>query len=424
MDVAQRIPKFDSHLFKITNVMFLIFLAYASWYGADTLGSRIELKELPIKGITTHGLINLVAILIMSAGLLILLIPSYLTRSPSKSEYFVSSWFALNLLNWPDSFHKDYLIGLENSLFLTLLALAAIRREEFTKKLKYFFRYSPWLETLAYAAALSLPFLIDLGGDGYSIWKKQGVVFRFAGWLSLATYIGFLGLSVLMTGAITLYYRQKQKLYYYLGLFMMVLGYLGIQLSVHRISLWGATCFLLVAALVSKRNHDYKHFKIFLLAGYLCFLSQFVGSMGQKNMFFTSDPSEQEVTMDNFDNFIQTNGRTNLLKHIVTEIEHNPLLGLGTGGTAHYVKGLSSIGVQGGQPHSDFLRIYGDHGVLGLLIFSIVSLILFFQLWGSLACGVLLAIGVSMATDNLMVFPIWGYGPMFLATLLAVKQDE
>lgn len=112
---------------------------------------------------------------------------------------------------------------------------------------------------------------------------------------------------------------------------------------------------------------------------------------------------------------LNVEGRADLWSIVWRSTKDAPLFGQGAGSAESKI--AEALG-QAGHPHNDFLRIFHDFGLLGLSLFAITLVLLFWRSWRRLAATTdrqgralhlaalleLVAFCAAMATDNAVVY--------------------
>ena len=122
------------------------------------------------------------------------------------------------------------------------------------------------------------------------------------------------------------------------------------------------------------------------------------------------------------DGLMKTNGRIASWIQFFDHTEGHRISGLGTGGISRYI--LQSGHVFGGEPHNDYLRIFADQGTLGFILFLSIGAGLVFKMRHKYILGIILAFGVCLITDNILVYPTCGYGPLLLLGLAGMDKES
>jgi O-antigen ligase/polysaccharide polymerase Wzy-like membrane protein len=135
---------------------------------------------------------------------------------------------------------------------------------------------------------------------------------------------------------------------------------------------------------------------------------------------------------------INTSGRINLWGATIASARESPLLGKGLGSSQHLIEGL----YQGlGHPHNDYLRVWHDLGVVGLLLLmtTLASwLWILFRAWYKAekrrqaaahleltALLLLLALMLVMVPDNALIYSfIMGPAGILVGSGLGVRGDR
>lgn len=98
-------------------------------------------------------------------------------------------------------------------------------------------------------------------------------------------------------------------------------------------------------------------------------LALFYSPRVQKKMFYSGQGTLSDIQGENF----RTTGRYYMWEKMEAEIKDEPLTGHGIGMGETFVYGLTRGGA--GYPHNDWILIRYDHGMLGVVVFSICLLL-------------------------------------------------
>jgi len=155
----------------------------------------------------------------------------------------------------------------------------------------------------------------------------------------------------------------------------------------------------------------------------------------QDKFFFSGSGSVLDLSLDNPD-FV-TSGRTLLWDELKDRADNNPVFGHGTGFSESVSYALSDIA----YPHNDWLLIYGDYGIVGLIVYITSNLLMLFACLKSArksniqttkfyliaSASTFIPFFLVMFTDNIMVYSSFFGNLQFLIIGLgfaAMKFDK
>lgn len=110
-----------------------------------------------------------------------------------------------------------------------------------------------------------------------------------------------------------------------------------------------------------------------------------------------------------------TSGRVTMTFLLLSKFFEQPWIGLGTGGAGRYLRDTKFPAL---EAHNEYLRFALDHGIMGLIVLLAIIVCLTRQLYGQKILIVLFCLGVLMLTDNILLYPGFGYGPLFIVMFL------
>lgn len=404
-------------------VSFFLFLAYVPWYGAEKFGERTLVQGLEGIGVTYPGLYNILFTSLLSVVILRELLPIWSRRRPVFYELSFVAMILLTVLN-VQVFDADYFISIENTFFLSVIFVAILNRDTLRSKLSGLEQWGVVCLSGSYFLALTIPLLFPIA----PYFRFYGDVRRYVGWLGLPTFIGFLGMACSVWGAY-LFKDAITKTFRLIGIGAIVIGYWGIYLAVHRISMAGLGIFFVTMAVQAWRFKDTANIKPMLGFATIALILFCSGNMALKSQFkfsnFFSMGSFESMTT-NPSNFIedslQTNGRMLVNKSMWEYSRGHRLLGLGTGAASRHLRQIGHV--FGGQPHNDYLRMFIDHGIVGLLLFLTCGFSALYSLRNSYYFALVFAFSACLLTDNLLVYPLCGSGPLLLSCLAPEKKPK
>jgi hypothetical protein len=110
-----------------------------------------------------------------------------------------------------------------------------------------------------------------------------------------------------------------------------------------------------------------------------------------------------------------SNGRIGVLFFLIPALENHWFFGLGTGGAGRELREWNYLTL---EAHNEYLRFFIDHGFIGLflliMVFGVLAKRFFNHPYMLVFCGA----AILMITDNYLIYPCFGYGPMFLGMCL------
>lgn len=422
-------------LFNTNGILFFI-LAYAPWHDALFLGQRPKLSTFGISflsGLTTSGLFNIICLCLVSILFLWRWLPSVIYKTKiSLLEILVLAWPVYSVARI-EFFSSAALVFVGNSIVLSFLFLIFLRKKYFMKEINFLRTWGLLILTVSYFFALSLPFLFPV--EGYSVFAKLGPIYRYRGWLGEGQPIGFLGLVICVWSSVQIVLNKKIS---YLTLFALVLGMTGIYSNVLRIALLSVVVFYLAVfiSLVFYFDGESKKLKSLFFTLICCsFLMFFSGNFLKKSIdggyidpdTHDSGPSSLtkvygnnqhlekivlEKDLRRIDAFIVTNHRAVNFEILWRNSKHKRLFGIGTGGSKSVLeKEKSAITVLG----SDYMRIFIELGVVGLIFFFAINIVIVTNQKDPLLLSLMIAYWVVLSTDVFLILPAFGYVPLFFA---------
>ncbi len=259
-----------------------------------------------------------------------------------------------------------------------------------------------------------------------------GSVFPGVFWYGTARAINYISICMFSL-ALYFYTDEKRK-----NLFFTILFMLPCFLWVFRTSIMGTLVGLMAFFFIKYRSRALPIIAGILVAGVMAVF--FIPSLHEKMFVDSSTSIEQfqsgEVSMDD----IQTNARTAMWKHLQNKFfKGHELAGSGTGSVQNY---MYNNHVFGGLkvPHSDFVQMRCDNGMIGLVIYVIIALLVFYDCFktyhstnnlGIKICSIvagasMMGVFVTLYSDNVVNYsmatlsmPFGFYGMM-----LGLKQKE
>jgi hypothetical protein len=233
------------------------------------------------------------------------------------------------------------------------------------------------------------------------------------------------------------------------GWLLIFLGYIGVFLNVHRISLVALFSVSFWMILQSIRDKNRVRLKAALAVCLLLIGTGLSGNFYKKTTISKSymqkdlwkqdivvHPDDMQDTLDHgiwkkpdgtfkifrskYDGLVSSNGRVALFNYLMLKSEGSRIFGKGTGFAPRELEEFKKMdeNMMLSEPQSDYLRFFVDHGCVGLiLLLAMFASVLFssIELHGRLA---VLGLMVAMLTENMFVFPSTGYGPLLVSGLL------
>ena len=297
--------------------------------------------------------------------------------------------------------------------------------------------------TASYGIAIFLPMIMHPNGS--NLYHLYGYIRRYQGFDSSPFVLDIAATGLLSWGVITLLAYPASYRASIQGATAILISTAGFYLTVTRIGLLFSIVTLFVAAVQAIRIHSKRPVLICAVLAIPVILVNFTTSMMIKaapsditerlyRMQQWPESANQETTLSReqmivrqiiielrkkgFLNTIKNmnnDGRHSLTSILLRKSSSHGCWGGGTGASVRY---LRSIHFSILEPHNDYLRIYFDFGWPGLLYFLVLGGALAFRLRNSSCLVLVVGLAVLMLTDNMLVYPSFGYGPMLLAGLL------
>lgn len=110
-----------------------------------------------------------------------------------------------------------------------------------------------------------------------------------------------------------------------------------------------------------------------------------------------------------------SNGRVGIMLFLLENMEGHWLVGVGTGGAGRILRAENYLTL---EAHNEYLRFFVDHGLLGLLYLLIMGAMVMLRTFKEPTLAVLCGVAILMMTDNYLIYPSFGYGPLFLGLSL------
>lgn len=243
---------------------------------------------------------------------------------------------------------------------------------------------------LKYSYPLIFCLFASAAVDNFTTAIKASLAARFVAILSIIIY--FMGLEIFIPGVIwygtarainyismmslsiaLCFYSDEKKKNFWLSIFFLLPCFLW----VYRTSIMGSGIAIMAFALIKWRVKSLPVIIGVLIAGLLAVF--FIPSLKQK-MFFEDS---QNVTIEQFQEgqISRKNIRTNARDVMWEDLENkfykpHPLIGSGTGTIQNY---MYNHYVFGGLrvPHSDFIQMKCDNGLIGLILYCAISIFIF-----------------------------------------------
>lgn len=402
------------------NFVLLLLLAYAPWHDAWSLGRRptVTVPYLSQFAVTTSGLMNSVYIFALGAILLLFLKSEFQARRPKWAEGLILVFPLIVFLNIR-VMDKFSIIALENSALLALFLLALVRREHLQSRLTFFKQYSFSVFFTSVTLAALLPLLIPV--SGWSVVRYFPPIYRYVGWVGEGGALALSALVLSVFGAIRGTEKQLDLRTRALS-YCAVVGGLGIIYSnVLRIAMLAFSGFALFACIQVRR--DWKRalvfFALFCSSFWIIFHGTFAVKSGGFDRFswwlytMVFDPSQLHG-LENWDSIVVTNGRGSVLKLLFPRVLDYPIFGHGAGSATRH---LQEIRFYITTPLNDYLRIIYELGAVGMIGFLGMIGFGFKKCRKTFVPAVLVAFLTVMISDNMLVYPVFGYGPLMLLAL-------
>jgi len=337
------------------------------------------------------------------------------------------------------------MISIENSVLLCFLLLMFYRANAVKDELALFSRYYFPVFLLSYAAAFFFPMLLA-HKDAFQEAYYQS---RYVGWVGEGTALSLCGWIIIAVGS-QMFMASDSKLKW-LGLLASALGLGSIVLNVNRTALLSVMVYFVVLSVFLWKVSRVK-FAFSVVSVFICVLVFTTGKYAAKNWgsvpadagyvkssasevlddvifakkFTSNQPSPltgNPVLVD-FDRYIiSTNNRLKIIGLFLEKTKDNYLLGLGSGSASRILRECSVTSPSGPlspnqtiQTQNEYLRIFAEHGIVGLIMFLAVVGVFVRRFYKNIFIFPLLAsAGVASAFENIFLYPAFGYGPLIMA---------
>lgn len=401
--------------FPFTEWLLLAFLLYAPVHGALQLFGRrrdVDFGEaFAYLTITNLGLINFLAICIFVPALLLHL---YLSPRPIAHRRLLlagAALFSLVALH-PQQIHKYYIIAVQNTALVVLLLITQASSHRYPEKFRHLAKLGYPAYLLSYVIAMLWP-LANAPTGGFL--DNTFTVVRYTGWFEYPALVGFF--SVIAGAWSAQLFCQNGKAGWPLrALYLAALcfSFYFIYISTHRTSLLGMLMLGLFGLPFAVRQRKWPAAIVYSLICIAAVGMNFFGVVGKKNAWLPN-MGENESRLDsmlkakNLEGLMRTSGRQYLYTYLLKESQSHILLGQGSGAASKTVWD-SNIGFASGfgsEPHQEPLRVYFDHGLIGLALAILFCVFLLFEINLPVTLPFLAAwLGLGL-TDNPLIHPVW-----------------
>ena len=251
-------------------------------------------------------------------------------------------------------------------------------------------------------------------------------------WYGTARAINFISMCTFSL-ALFYYTDEKKKNLFYAILFM-----LPCFIWVFRTSIMGSLVAIMAFYFIKYRMRSLPIIVGILIAGVMAIF--FIPSLHQKMFKNSSTNIDQfksgNVSMDD----INTNARTAMWEHLEKKFyQDHEITGSGTGSVQHFLYNANIPG-WAKVPHSDFVQMRCDNGLISLILYAIIILLIFYDCFKthhntnntrvkicSIVAGAsMMGVFVTLYSDNVVNYsmatlsmPFGFYGMM-----LGLKQNE
>jgi len=431
------VKKISSNL--IANLFILAFIAYGPWHDAFFKGGRIfiGLNIGSLQNITSSGILNLFWICGLTACLAGPLWESFKRHKPQLIDVILVG-FPLITLFGLRTIDSPAIISIENSFFLSVVLLFVHRRNDLADHFSFTNKYLFPVFLISYGFAILLPLLVD----GQNAFRKFEEITRFVGWVGEGTAISLCGLALEVLGSYWFLKHNSIKSKWF-GLLAVGLGFVGIHLNLHRSALVTSGIFFGVLAAFSLRKQIKVPLLVFTLLTVICCLSFFTGRFAAKSRFSwarlaappaaaqmvaeeTKDAATLEAEAKRIElvqsiesKLISSNGRIEIAVFLLEKIKGNYIFGLGPGATSRLIRiDRSLLPHQTTQAQNEYVRILVDSGLVGLGWFLFILLAFIITYRKDVLLGIFLSFCFCILTENFLLFPSFGYGPLFIVAAL------
>lgn len=251
-------------------------------------------------------------------------------------------------------------------------------------------------------------------------------------WYGTARAINFI--SICIFSLALFYYTDKKKE----NLFYAILFILPCFIWVFRTSIMGSLVAIMAFYFIKYRMRSLPIIAGILIAGVMAVF--FIPSLHQKMFKDSSTNIEQfksgSVSMDD----VNTNARSAMWEHLEKRFYHgHEITGSGTGSVQHY---MYNNFIFGGLkvPHSDFVQMRCDNGLISLILYAMISLLVFYDCFrthhttnhtGIKICSIvagssMMGVFVTLYSDNVVNYSMatlsMPFG--FYGIMLGLKQNE
>lgn len=260
----------------------------------------------------------------------------------------------------------------------------------------------------------------------------EWILFPGVFWYGTAKAINFISMCVFSL-ALFYYTDEKKKNLFYAILFMI-----PCFIWVFRTSIMGSLVAIMAFYFIKYRMRSLPIIAGILIAGVMAVF--FIPSLHQKMFKDSSTNIEQfksgSVSMDD----VNTNARAAMWEHLENKFyQDHEITGSGTGSVQHY---MYTNRIFGGLkvPHSDFVQMRCDNGLISLILYAMIVLLVFYDCFrthhstnsaGVKICSIvagasMMGVFVTLYSDNVVNYsmatlsmPFGFYGMM-----LGLKQNE
>lgn len=251
-------------------------------------------------------------------------------------------------------------------------------------------------------------------------------------WYGTARAINFI--SICIFSLALFYYTDKKKE----NLFYAILFILPCFIWVFRTSIMGSLVAIMAFYFIKYRMRSLPIIAGILIAGVMAVF--FIPSLHQKMFKDSSTNIEQfksgSVSMDD----VNTNARAAMWEYLEKKFyKEKEITGSGTGSVQHY---MYNNFIFGGLkvPHSDFVQMRCDNGLISLILYAMISLLVFYDCFrthhttnhtGIKICSIvagssMMGVFVTLYSDNVVNYSMatlsMPFG--FYGIMLGLKQNE
>ena len=211
------------------------------------------------------------------------------------------------------------------------------------------------------AILIALGFINKLIGEPFdTVSKWKGTLVLLAPYMSPANYSFMLSMSALL--ALSNFLQYKKIIWFVL----FAIFFVGVMFAFTRISMSALLFSSMMLYGVSKRSVVITYLAPIFALIFAVLAIVFIESLRDRMFFKNADLSLIFTDFNKFLQYVNTSGRTTIWSDAFKYFENaNIFIGAGSGGTDYYMKNLTNAVAL----HCDFLRVYFDLGLIGLILF-------------------------------------------------------